>query len=147
MLQIHQSAYEELRRHAQTAYPNECCGILLGLSSPAGPTVTQAIPVPNASATPKNHYEIAPLDLIRIQKTALLSAEEVLGFYHSHPDHPAAPSPTDLAEAHWLGCSYLITSVCQGQAAESRSFALAGSREEDKHFAAEELVIIPSALS
>jgi proteasome lid subunit RPN8/RPN11 len=152
MLEIHQSAYDQLRQHAEAAYPNECCGILIGTATPAARTVTQAIPVPNTSATPKNHYQIHPTDLIRAQKSARQHSpsgteEEILGFYHSHPDHPAAPSATDLAEAHWLGSSYVITCVQNGQAAKTRSFALAGRHEEDKHFLPEEIAKIPSAVS
>jgi proteasome lid subunit RPN8/RPN11 len=52
--------------------------------------------------------------------------------YHSHPDHPARWSPTDLAEAHWFGCSYVITSVDKGKAAITNSFELAGTEESDK---------------
>jgi proteasome lid subunit RPN8/RPN11 len=158
MLQITQSACDRLRQESETAYPGEACGILLGERNDAAGgdgaqgtgsqktdaqrIVTHAIPVPNASSRPHRHYEIGPRDLIRIEKFARQAGQEILGFYHSHPDHPAQPSPTDLGEAHWLGFSYLITSVLQGHAAESRSFYLAGTREEDKHFQAEELQIL-----
>ena len=66
---------------------------------------------------------------------------DIVGFYHSHPDHPAQWSQTDLNEAHWIGCSYVITSVEQGKAALTNSFALTGSREEDKALVDEEIVI------
>ncbi len=148
MLRIRQSACNDLRRHAESAYPSECCGILLGDQQGI---VTQAIPVPNASPTPRNHYQIHPSDLIRVQKSAHATGQDIVGFYHSHPDshseHPAAPSPTDLAEAHWLGCSYLITSVQNGRATETLSFALAGIHEGDKHFLPQEIAIIPTAVS
>jgi len=62
---------------------------------------------------------------------------EIVGFYHSHPDHPAQPSPTDLEHAHWIGCSYVITAVAHGTAMDTRSFCLSGTREEDKHFLGE----------
>jgi proteasome lid subunit RPN8/RPN11 len=144
MLQILKSAYDSLRQHSEAAYPNECCGILLGQSSPGMRIVTQAIPVPNTSSTPKNHYEIAPLDLIRIQKAAHQSGEEILGFYHSHPDHPAAPSQTDLAEAHWLSCSYVITSIRNGHASQTNSFRLEGASEDAKYFLNEEIDVTAS---
>ncbi len=57
-----------------------------------------------------------------------------MGFYHSHPDHPAQWSPTDFAEAHWIGCSYVITAVEKGKAAITNSFLLTGTTEEDKKF-------------
>jgi proteasome lid subunit RPN8/RPN11 len=148
MPKIHQSAYDQLRQHSEAAYPHECCGILLGSKDGI---ITQAIPVPNVSPTPKNHYQIHPKDLIYTQKSAHQNGGEILGFYHSHPDsravHPAAPSSTDLAEAHWLGCSYVITSVQNGRAIETRSFVLSGSHEEDKRFEPETIAIIPSQIT
>jgi hypothetical protein len=67
------------------------------------------------------------------------------GFYHSHPDHPAQWSPTDFAEAHWLGCSYVITAVAQGKATVTNSFLLAGVTEEDKRFENENIELIEPA--
>jgi len=65
-----------------------------------------------------------------------------VGFYHSHPDHPARWSQTDLAEAHWLGCSYVITSVEAGQATETRSFVLAGATEDEKRLEPEKITVL-----
>ncbi len=59
---------------------------------------------------------------------------EIAGFYHSHPDHPAQWSATDLGNAHWLGCCYVITEVAGGQAASTNAFLLVGTSEEDKRF-------------
>ena len=59
---------------------------------------------------------------------------EIAGFYHSHPDHAAQWSLTDLAEAHWLGCCYIITSVAKGKAGATNSFLLTGESEEEKRF-------------
>jgi proteasome lid subunit RPN8/RPN11 len=155
MLQIPQPLYDQIRRHGESAYPHESCGVLLGqLNDPghvATRTITHAIPVPNRSATPARHYEIDPKDLVRILREASPTgleaspeaSPEILGFYHSHPDHPAQPSPTDLAEAHWLGSSYLITAIDQGTATSTNSFHLTGPREEDKHFEPEELHLLP----
>jgi proteasome lid subunit RPN8/RPN11 len=67
------------------------------------------------------------------------------GFYHSHPDHPAQWSPTDFAEAHWLGCSYVITALAQGKATVTNSFLLAGVTEEDKRFEDENIAVIETA--
>jgi proteasome lid subunit RPN8/RPN11 len=139
MLQILQSVYDQLRRHGEAAYPNECCGILLGTITSEAKIVTQAIPTPNTAANPHNNYEIAPNALIRILHEARAANLEIAGFYHSHPDHPAHWSPTDLAEAHWLGCSYLITAVTDGHAIQTNAFHLAGHSEEDKRFEAEEI--------
>jgi proteasome lid subunit RPN8/RPN11 len=139
MLQILQSVYEQLRSHGEATYPDECCGILLGAIAPEARIVTQAIPVPNTAPNPRSHYQIAPGDLIRILREARVENLEIAGFYHSHPDHPARWSSTDLAEAHWLGCSYLITAVADGHAAQTNAFHLAGQSEEDKRFEAEEI--------
>ena len=84
-----------------------------------------------------NRYHIDPKELIRIQREGRERGEDIVGFYHSHPDHPAQWSPTDLAEAHWFGCSYVITSVEKGTAAITNSFELAGSDETDKKFVEE----------
>jgi proteasome lid subunit RPN8/RPN11 len=144
MLYLPPEIYELVRREAEAAYPAECCGILLGALDGAvdgvARRVTQAVPAANASRTPRNHYEIAPLDLIHAERAARQSGVEILGFYHSHPDHPAQPSATDLAEAHWLGASYVITSVERGVAEETCSFLLIGSSEETKIFQAEEIL-------
>jgi proteasome lid subunit RPN8/RPN11 len=66
---------------------------------------------------------------------------ELVGFYHSHPDHPALWSATDLEQAHWIGCSYVITAVDKGIATETAAFVLIGTLEEDKQFVGEQMVI------
>jgi proteasome lid subunit RPN8/RPN11 len=142
MIQIPQSVYIQLRRHGESAYPDECCGILVGAVHGSAKAATAAIPVKNASpGNTRSHYEISPADLVHAERDARSAGYEILGFYHSHPDHPAHWSLTDLAEAHWLGCSYLITSIANGRATETRSFHLQGKREEDKHFEEEEIQI------
>jgi proteasome lid subunit RPN8/RPN11 len=65
-----------------------------------------------------------------------------VGFYHSHPDHPARWSQTDLAEAHWWGCAYVITSVETGHATSTCSFVLAGASEEHKRLEPEEITVL-----
>ena len=82
--------------------------------------------------SPQNRYNIDPKELVRIQRQARDRDEDIVGFYHSHPDHSARWSPTDLAEAHWFGCSYVITSVDKGKAATTNSFELTGTDESDK---------------
>ena len=91
--------------------------------------------------SPHNRYHIAPKELVRIQRQGRERDEDIIGFYHSHPDHPASWSQTDLAEAHWIGCSYVITSVEKGKAAVTNSFELTGSDESDKKLIDEEIEI------
>ena len=74
----------------------------------------------NADPEPERRYSIAPRELIAAQKIARQQELEILGFYHSHPDHPAEASDTDLREAHWTGCVYLICGVEKGKLARSR---------------------------
>jgi len=141
-LSIPRPVYDALRAHGELTYPGECCGALLGHVAPPGWHITAAVPAVNIrAATAKTRYEIAPIDLVRIQREAHAQGLEVAGFYHSHPDCPAQWSPTDLAEAHWLGCSYVITEVAQGRAAQTRSFLLAGTTEEDKRFELQTILV------
>ena len=143
MLKIFQSAYAALRHHGEATYPHECCGVLLGRFEDDGSkTATRAEPCGNTrDDSPHNRYHIDPRELVRIQREGRGRGEEIVGFYHSHPDHPAQWSSTDLAEAHWIGCSYVITSVEKGKAAVTNSFELTGTDEGDKKFADEQLKV------
>ena len=136
MLKITQSAYLSLRQHGEETYPHECCGVLLGRFDDNGSkTVGRIARCGNTRQdSPHNRYNIDPRDLVRIQREGRERGEDIVGFYHSHPDHPAQWSPTDLAEAHWFGCSYVITSVDEGVATITNSFELVGSGEVDKKF-------------
>ena len=142
MLKLTKSVYDSIRRHGEQTYPHECCGVLLGQMNGDGRVVTSAAPCGNTRTdSPHNRYDIDPRELVRIQRESRERNEDILGFYHSHPDHPAHWSATDLAEAHWFGCSYIITSVEQGKALLTNSFLLDGTGEEDKHLDAEEIQI------
>ena len=136
MIRLSQSAYVSLRQHGEETYPHECCGVLLGhFDGDGAKTVSRVARCGNTRAdSPHNRYHIDPRDLIRIQREGRERGEDIVGFYHSHPDHPAQWSPTDLAEAHWFGCSYVITSVEKGGATITNSFELVGSDEADKKF-------------
>ena len=142
MLKLSQSDYLSLRQHGEETYPHECCGVLLGHfdggSGPATKTVSRIARCGNTREdSPHNRYGIDPRELIRIQREGRDRGEDIIGFYHSHPDHPAQWSSTDLAEAHWFGCSYVITSVEKGAATITNSFELRGGGEEDKTLVAE----------
>jgi proteasome lid subunit RPN8/RPN11 len=143
MLRLSKSDFEALRRHGEETYPHECCGVLLGQFEDYGTRrVTSIGRCGNTrDDSPHNRYNIDPRELIRIQREGRERGEDIVGFYHSHPDHPAQWSPTDLAEAHWLGCSYVITAVEKGKAAVTNSFELKGSDEKDKQFSGEKVEI------
>ena len=143
MLTIQYADYEALRAHGEETYPNECCGVLLGKSNGVeGNTVQQIVRAGNTRTdSAHNRYHIAPEELIAAQRQARNSGLDIVGFYHSHPDHPAQWSPTDFAEAHWLGCSYVITAVAHGKAALTNSFLLSGTTEEDKRFEPQSIAV------
>ncbi len=125
--------YEALRTHGEEAYPYECCGVLLGRSEGNINSVEAAVRANNTRTdSAHNRYSIAPQQLVKIQRQGREQGWDIVGFYHSHPDHPAQWSSTDFAEAHWLGCSYVITAVADGEAQQTNSFLLIGSSEDDK---------------
>jgi len=126
MLRIDPGALEALRRDGQARYPEECCGILLGRGGAAS-HAREALLCDNADAEPRLRYAVGDRDLLRAVKRARERGEEIVGFYHSHPDGPARPSAADLDDAWWPDCSYVITSVAGGRAGETRAFRL---REE-----------------
>lgn len=134
---------QEIQQHGQEMYPEECCGVLLGsMLNDGSSRVSAVVRCGNVSSQPRrSRYEIDPAELFRIQRQCRETETEIVGFYHSHPDHPAVWSDTDLAEAHWTGCSYVITSVENGHAAETRSFRLRGT-EQQKYFEEEEVQIV-----
>jgi proteasome lid subunit RPN8/RPN11 len=147
-LKITGDVYETIRRHGERTYPHECCGVLLGKNGEHGNAVETAVEAGNTRTdSAHNRYNIAPQELIRIQRQGRERGLDIVGFYHSHPDHPAQWSKTDFEEAHWVGCSYVITSVEQGTAKVTNSFLLTGTGEEDKRFVDQQVVIGSAALS
>jgi proteasome lid subunit RPN8/RPN11 len=142
MLKLSESIYNALRKHGEETYPHECCGVLLGRSEDGENTVEDAVRAGNTRTdSAHNRYHIAPQELVKIQRQGRERGLDIVGFYHSHPDHPAQWSKTDFAEAHWLGCSYVITAVAQGVAQQTNSFLLTGTTEEDKAFVDETIQV------
>ncbi len=148
MLQISHAEYQSLRLHGERTYPYECCGVLLGRAKDGNNQVVQVVEAGNTRTdSAHNRYHISPVELIRIQRQARALSLDIVGFYHSHPDHPAQWSTTDIAEAHWLGCSYIITRVVNGAADVTNSFLLRGTGEDDKYFDDEAIEIMISELT
>ena len=141
-LRISKAEWERIRRHGEETYPNECCGVLVGLfGSDGAKSVEASVRCDNQrSDSLQNRFGIDPRDVVRIQREARERAQDIIGFYHSHPEHPARWSQTDLAEAHWTSCSYVITSIVDGIAIQTNSFNLIGE-EESKHFEDEEIKV------
>jgi proteasome lid subunit RPN8/RPN11 len=114
------SAREAIAEAAQSGYPNEVCGILLGRAAEA--LVEEAVPCPNLNAErSRDRYQLDPLAQLKIEKRARERGLDVLGYYHSHPDHPAAASETD-SSLSWEDTAYLIQSVIRGQAEDLRAW-------------------------
>jgi proteasome lid subunit RPN8/RPN11 len=113
---------EEIRREGELAYPAECCGVLGGRVGESK-EVVRLVPVVNRRTDDPRRYLISPDDLLRITLELRRSALEVLGYYHSHPDHPAAPSEFDSQHA-WPWYSYVIVRIDRGRASEVTSWVL-----------------------
>jgi proteasome lid subunit RPN8/RPN11 len=142
MLKLSQQSYSDIRKHGEETYPHECCGVLLGQMDGDIRTVTSTARCGNTRTdSPQNRYHIDPRELVRIQREARGREQDIVGFYHSHPDHPAQWSKTDFEEAHWIGCSYVITRVAQGKADVTNSFELTGTDEADKAFRDEKIEV------
>jgi proteasome lid subunit RPN8/RPN11 len=112
-LTITASVDREIRRHGQETYPHECCGALIGRDG----AVDDVFPLPNTTEEgPRRRFLVRPSDYRLAERRASEVGGELLGFYHSHPDHPARPSQYDLDHA-WPTFAYIIISVVDGDAA------------------------------
>src|ERR1700712_316021 len=103
-----------IRAHGQETYPHECCGALVGRDG-AG---TAIVALPNTTDEgPRRRFMVRPSDYQLAERRATECGGELLGFYHSHPDHPARPSQYDLDHA-WPAFAYIIVAVASGSAAD-----------------------------
>jgi proteasome lid subunit RPN8/RPN11 len=103
-----------IRRHGEETFPHECCGALVGAEG----RVTAVVPLPNTTEEgPRRRFLVRPSDYRLAEQRAAELGGELLGFYHSHPDHPARPSQYDLDHA-WPTFAYVIVSVMSGRAAD-----------------------------
>ena len=125
-LRLSGSLVDEIQREGERAYPAECCGVLAGRPGEVK-VVVKLVPMTNRRTDDAHRYLIAPDDLRSIEADLRASGLEVLGCYHSHPDHPAAPSAFDTAQA-WPWYSYLIVRVDRGRAADLTSWVLDDDR-------------------
>jgi proteasome lid subunit RPN8/RPN11 len=115
---------DEIRRHGAETYPHECCGALIGRAG----VVTTTFALPNTTEEgPRRRFLIRPDDYREAERRARASGGDLLGFYHSHPDHPAQPSQYDLDHA-WPFFSYVIVSVQKGEPQDMTSWRLRGDR-------------------
>jgi proteasome lid subunit RPN8/RPN11 len=150
-LKVSAGIAEKIRSHGAETYPHECCGALLGRDTavPAGTASTSAIPVPAREVlglfplvnrrddSPRNRFSVTADDVRDAEKAAREKGLDVVGWYHSHPDHPAKPSQYDRDHA-WPWYSYIIVSVRNGEPQEMTSWRLQDDRTE---FACEEMAV------
>jgi proteasome lid subunit RPN8/RPN11 len=137
---------EAIRQHGARDYPNECCGILLGNANEADKEVREVVALKNlrvnaakaqellplgepARESERNRFLMDPKDQIRVEKDARARGLDVLGYYHSHPDHPAHPSNYDREHA-WPWYSYAILSVIGGEPKDLTCWVLTDDRSE-----------------
>ena len=145
-----------MEAHAERVYPEECCGLILGkLVSSAAETLKSVVklaPLDNEwtpdvievdraeHTTKRRRYWIDPKDMLRVQKQAREQGLNIIGVYHSHPDHPAVPSECDRVQA-WPTYAYVIVSVCKGKAVDIQNWAL----DSDHQFQPESMRVSPSS--
>jgi proteasome lid subunit RPN8/RPN11 len=123
-LRMPRSVMDQMRRHLEGGYPNEACGALLGRAAGDLHEVTEFHGMRNIiEDRPWDRYALDPLEQLRVQKDADARGLEIVGFAHSHPDHPAVPSRFD-ADHGWTFYSYLVASVQKGKLAAARSWRL-----------------------
>jgi proteasome lid subunit RPN8/RPN11 len=141
---------QQIRQHGAKTYPYECCGALLGrdrvdgLITSAGNAqlsmreVVALFPLVNRrDDSPRNRFSVTAEDVREAEKAAQGKKLDIVGWYHSHPDHPAKPSEYDREHA-WPWYSYVIVSVANGKPAEMTSWRLSDDRAE---YACEEIAI------
>lgn len=136
-LRLSDAIQAEIARQGEDGYPEEICGVMIGTDAGADRDVQEIRLLTNTmTENRQRRYLIDPLELARIERETDARGLTILGFYHTHPDHPAEPSVTDLDWA-WPFYSYLIQSVRKGKAEVKRSWRL--DDEGEKRFVEEEV--------
>jgi len=129
---------EQIKRHGEETYPEECGGLLLGVIENGARVISEVLPLKNIRQDSRhNRVELNPLDYARAEREAAKRGLGVWGYYHSHPNHPAVPSKFDQDYAPFTEWSYLIVSVHDGKAQELRAWTL---REDRSQFDEEEMI-------
>ncbi len=132
MLRLSSDLEKNIRTDGETAYPNECCGVLIGEVDNAGvKTARRTLTIGNAREDGEQYHRflITPEDMMNAEQTARSMKLDVIGFYHSHPDHPSAPSGYDKDHALPF-YSYVIVSVDKGKAQVLASWELTDDRTD-----------------
>jgi len=128
MLILSDELARRIRAHGAESYPHECCGALLGTEGEKGREVLDVFPLVNRrDDSPRNRFSISPEDFRAAEKAARERGSELIGWYHSHPDHPPLPSEYDREHA-WPWYSYVIVSVVEREPKQMTSWRLADNR-------------------
>jgi len=149
-IRIKREALEAIRRHGEEAYPNECCGFLIGKVEDGQNVVMELYRAENEWSTEsrpdpatgkvesqRNRYLITPEQWRKADSFARNLSRGIIGYYHSHPDHPAVPSGFDLEHSCWPGESYIIVSVARGKAEAVNSY----TKPDYSKFEPEEILV------
>ena len=128
MLVLSEELASRIRAHGVEAYPHECCGALLGTDGENAREVRDLLPLVNRrDDSPRNRFSISPDDFRTAEKAARERGLELIGWYHSHPDHPALPSEYDREHA-WPWYSYVVVSILERAPKQMTSWRLADNR-------------------
>jgi proteasome lid subunit RPN8/RPN11 len=144
MIRLSKNNVDKIELHAEQTYPEECCGMMLGFSKNGTHFIEEIIKIDNSQdENRRRRFFITPEQYRRAEQLAREWKMELLGFYHSHPDHPAAPSVFDTDHAlPWF--TYIIVSVKQGKAAAMTTWLL---NEERTRFSERIILVEPSPVS
>jgi len=127
-LRLRAAHTEQVHSHLCRAYPEEGCGVLLGRESDGVRQVERVVTIDNVRKDSRhNRYLISPEQFLEVEKEGRAAGLDVIGFFHSHPDHPARPSQFDLDHA-WPWYSYVIVSVQNARAEDTRSYRMLEDR-------------------
>ena len=131
MIYITENLIKQIEAHGEKTYPNECGGMLVGKFENGEKMVVELLPMENAmsGAEQYNRVLITPKDVLRAERYAREKRLDVVGYYHSHPDHPARPSQFDLDHALPVW-TYIIVSVEKGKAVDVRSWEMENDRSK-----------------
>ncbi len=135
-LAISKELAEKIRAHGAETYPHECCGALLGKDSEPREILGLFPLINRRDDSPRNRFSVSTADVVEAEKVARQQGLDVVGWYHSHPDHPARPSQYDRDHA-WPWYSYIIVSVAEGKPQDMTSWRLNDDREQFSHEAIE----------
>lgn len=138
MMTIFQDLLDRIKAHGEADYPEECCGLLLGEEHQGEQILREILPIENSQdANRRRRFLVSPGQYRQAEQSAAERQMTLLGFYHSHPDHPAVPSAFDTEHAlPWF--TYVIVAVSQGRAMETTAWLL---REDRKNFDERRLIV------